>query len=158
MPSVGCQSERSFWNVPGGRDHGGDRLSGLDQYVGGYGTSPNQGTDPAFSELWRVFSSLKHDMHRNPDEPYRSKSRGKGVRILIVGGGAGGHLFPDIALAEAFMKKDLENQIQFVVTRRPLDAQVLGERGYSFRVLNVEGIKGKGVAGKMRSMTMLPRF
>ena len=79
------------------------------------------------------------------------------MRILIVGGGTGGHLFPAIALAEAFMKKDLENQIQFVVTRRPLDAQVLGERGYSFRVLNVEGIKGKGVAGKMRSMTMLPR-
>jgi UDP-N-acetylglucosamine--N-acetylmuramyl-(pentapeptide) pyrophosphoryl-undecaprenol N-acetylglucosamine transferase len=79
------------------------------------------------------------------------------VRILIAGGGTGGHLFPAIAMAEAFIKKDPGNQVRFVVTRRPLDAQVLGERGYSFRVLNVEGIKGKGAVGKMQSMTLLPR-
>ncbi len=79
------------------------------------------------------------------------------MRILIVGGGTGGHLFPAIALAEAFMKKDPENLIRFVVTRRPLDAQVLGERGFSFKVLNVEGIKGKGAAGMMRSIALLPR-
>jgi UDP-N-acetylglucosamine--N-acetylmuramyl-(pentapeptide) pyrophosphoryl-undecaprenol N-acetylglucosamine transferase len=79
------------------------------------------------------------------------------VRVLIVGGGTGGHLFPAIALAEAFLKKDPENQVRFIVTRRPLDAQVLGEREFSFKVLNVEGIKGKGAAGKIRSMILLPR-
>ncbi|MBI4768330.1 MAG: undecaprenyldiphospho-muramoylpentapeptide beta-N-acetylglucosaminyltransferase [Deltaproteobacteria bacterium] len=77
--------------------------------------------------------------------------------VLIVGGGTGGHLFPAIALAEAFMKRDPENQVRFVVTRRPLDAEVLGRRGLPFRVLNVEGIKGQGAAGKIRSMSLLPR-
>jgi UDP-N-acetylglucosamine--N-acetylmuramyl-(pentapeptide) pyrophosphoryl-undecaprenol N-acetylglucosamine transferase len=79
------------------------------------------------------------------------------VRVLIVGGGTGGHLFPAIALAEAFIKKDPGNLVRFVVTRRPLDAEVLGKRGFSFRVLKVEGIKGRGAAGKIRSMALLPR-
>ncbi len=79
------------------------------------------------------------------------------MRILIVGGGTGGHLFPAIALAETFMKKDMENQIQFVVTQRALDSQILNERGFSFKTLKMEGIKGKGLARKMRSLAQLPK-
>ncbi|MCJ7832845.1 MAG: undecaprenyldiphospho-muramoylpentapeptide beta-N-acetylglucosaminyltransferase [Deltaproteobacteria bacterium] len=79
------------------------------------------------------------------------------MRILIVGGGTGGHLFPAIALAEAFMNRDPENQVEFVVTQRPLDSKILGERGFSFRTLKVEGIKGKGLTGKIQSMIQLPQ-
>jgi UDP-N-acetylglucosamine--N-acetylmuramyl-(pentapeptide) pyrophosphoryl-undecaprenol N-acetylglucosamine transferase len=75
----------------------------------------------------------------------------------MVGGGTGGHLFPAVAIAEAFRKKDPENAVEFIVTHRPLDAQVLGGRGYPFRTLTVEGIKGKGVSGKLRSLSLLPR-
>ena len=78
------------------------------------------------------------------------------MRILIVGGGTGGHLFPAIAVAEAFMNRDPKNQVEFVVTQRPLDSQILGERGFSFQPLQVEGIKGKGLTGKLRSMSRLP--
>jgi UDP-N-acetylglucosamine--N-acetylmuramyl-(pentapeptide) pyrophosphoryl-undecaprenol N-acetylglucosamine transferase len=84
-------------------------------------------------------------------------SRRKRVRILIAGGGTGGHLFPGIALAEAFKKKDPANEIQFVVTIRPLDSRVLTERGYPFKTLKMEGIKGKGIAGKIRTLFRLPR-
>jgi UDP-N-acetylglucosamine--N-acetylmuramyl-(pentapeptide) pyrophosphoryl-undecaprenol N-acetylglucosamine transferase len=79
------------------------------------------------------------------------------VRVLIAGGGTGGHLFPAIALAEAFEKKDPANQIQFVVTERPLDSRILKERGYSFKTLKMEGIKGKGMAGKIRALFQLPQ-
>ncbi|MEW6186816.1 MAG: undecaprenyldiphospho-muramoylpentapeptide beta-N-acetylglucosaminyltransferase [Thermodesulfobacteriota bacterium] len=79
------------------------------------------------------------------------------MRILMVGGGTGGHLFPAVAIAEAFRKKDPENAVEFVVTRRPLDARVLGGKGYPFRPLTVEGIKGKGFVGKLRSLSLLPR-
>ena len=78
------------------------------------------------------------------------------MRILIVGGGTGGHLFPAIAVAEAFITRDPKNQVEFVVTQRPLDSQILGERGFSFKPLQVEGIKGKGFTGKLRSIIGLP--
>jgi UDP-N-acetylglucosamine--N-acetylmuramyl-(pentapeptide) pyrophosphoryl-undecaprenol N-acetylglucosamine transferase len=79
------------------------------------------------------------------------------VRVMIAGGGTGGHLFPAIALAEAFKKKDQANLIQFVCTERPLDARVLGERGYAFQTLSMEGLKGKGIIGKIHSLSRLPR-
>lgn len=79
------------------------------------------------------------------------------MRVLIAGGGTGGHLFPAVALAEAFIKKDPENRVQFVVTERPLDSRVLGERGYPFQTLRMEGIKGRGLAGKLHALLRLPR-
>jgi UDP-N-acetylglucosamine--N-acetylmuramyl-(pentapeptide) pyrophosphoryl-undecaprenol N-acetylglucosamine transferase len=78
------------------------------------------------------------------------------VRVLIAGGGTGGHLFPAIALAEAFIKKDPANRVEFVATERPLDSRVLGERGYPFQTLKMEGIKDKGTAGKLRALLRLP--
>ena len=104
MPPVSRKSERSLWNVPGCWNHRDDRVSGPDQYVGGYGTSPNQGFDPALSQLWRVFSSIEYDLYRDPDEYYSPESGGKGVRILIVGGGTGGHLFPCHCSGRSFCK------------------------------------------------------
>lgn len=78
------------------------------------------------------------------------------MRILIAGGGTGGHLFPAIALAEAFTNKDRENQIRFIVTERALDSQILTDRGFSFQPLKVEGIKGKGIVGMIGALGKLP--
>ncbi|MGC1403126.1 MAG: glycosyltransferase, partial [Thermodesulfobacteriota bacterium] len=73
------------------------------------------------------------------------------MRVLIVGGGTGGHLFPAVALAETLMKKSADNQVRFVTTQRALDLQLLAGRGFSFIPLKMEGIKGKGLAGKLSS-------
>lgn len=78
------------------------------------------------------------------------------MRVLIAGGGTGGHLFPAIALAEAFMKRSGENQVRFITTQRALDSHLLMERGFSFMPLKMEGIKGKGLAGKLSSSYQLP--
>lgn len=79
------------------------------------------------------------------------------MRVLIVGGGTGGHLFPAVALAETFMKRSADNQVHFVTTQRALDSQVLGGRGFSSTALKMEGMKGKGVVRKLKALVQLPR-
>ena len=49
----------------------------------------------------------------------------KGARIIIAGGGTGGHLFPGIAIAEEFLKRG-KADILFVGAGRSLEKDVLG--------------------------------
>jgi UDP-N-acetylglucosamine--N-acetylmuramyl-(pentapeptide) pyrophosphoryl-undecaprenol N-acetylglucosamine transferase len=79
------------------------------------------------------------------------------VKVLIAGGGTGGHLFPGIAIAETFMAQDPENQVRFISTRRALDQDVLAVRGFPSQTIEAEGIKGRGMAGQMKALLKLPR-
>lgn len=67
------------------------------------------------------------------------------MKIVIAGGGTGGHLFPGIAIAEAFIRRDNANEVLFIGTERGIEKRVLPELGYRLRLLDVEGIKGRGM-------------
>jgi len=67
------------------------------------------------------------------------------LRAVIAGGGTGGHLFPGIAIAEAFLKRDPANEVLFIGTERGIEKRVLSQIGYQLSTLNVEGIKGRGL-------------
>ncbi|HUH66191.1 MAG TPA: undecaprenyldiphospho-muramoylpentapeptide beta-N-acetylglucosaminyltransferase [Syntrophales bacterium] len=66
------------------------------------------------------------------------------MKVIIAGGGTGGHLFPGIAIAEEFLKRDRASDILFVGTKKGVEARVLPDLGFDLRTLDVEGIKGKG--------------
>jgi UDP-N-acetylglucosamine--N-acetylmuramyl-(pentapeptide) pyrophosphoryl-undecaprenol N-acetylglucosamine transferase len=78
------------------------------------------------------------------------------MKILIAGGGTGGHLFPGIALAETFLERDPANRVQFVTTRRAVDQEVLTARGFSALTIAAEGVKGKGAFRQMHSLLKIP--
>jgi len=80
----------------------------------------------------------------------------EGLRIIIAGGGTGGHLFPGIALAETFREREPLSEVLFVGTRRGLEARVLGPLGYALRTLDVEGIKGRGGLRALRAALKVP--
>ena len=42
-------------------------------------------------------------------------------RVVIAGGGTGGHLYPGIALARALMRHDMDIEISFVGTKKGLE-------------------------------------
>lgn len=66
-----------------------------------------------------------------------------GVRMIIAGGGTGGHLFPGIAIAEEFLRRHPENRVLFIGTERGLEKKILSELGLPLRTLKVEGLKGR---------------
>ena len=47
------------------------------------------------------------------------------MRLIIAGGGTGGHLFPGIAVAEEFLARGAENEVLFVGTERGIEARLL---------------------------------
>ncbi len=69
----------------------------------------------------------------------------KGIRIMLAGGGTGGHLFPAIALAEEFMGRSPMNEVLFIGTQRGLEARLLPRRlDFSLRTITVEGAWAEG--------------
>lgn len=66
------------------------------------------------------------------------------MRLLIAGGGTGGHLFPGIAVAEEFTSLKDNDEVLFVGTRQGLEGKILSEYGWPVMYVKAGGIKGKG--------------
>jgi len=86
----------------------------------------------------------------------RGKGGEKTVRIIIAGGGTGGHLFPGIAVAEEFQKRDPQNRVIFIGTRRGIEHRLLGTLGYELRLIEVEGLKGRGLKALIKGAWAIP--
>lgn len=67
-------------------------------------------------------------------------------RILIGGGGTGGHVFPAIAIADALKKEDAELEFLFVGALGRMEMEKVPEAGYA--------IEGLPVAGFQRRLTL----
>jgi UDP-N-acetylglucosamine--N-acetylmuramyl-(pentapeptide) pyrophosphoryl-undecaprenol N-acetylglucosamine transferase len=78
------------------------------------------------------------------------------MRILIAGGGTGGHLYPGIAVARAFRKEFPDCSVLFVGTREGLEAQILPEEGFPLETISIRGFIGKGLLEKGRVILQIP--
>lgn len=78
------------------------------------------------------------------------------MRIVIAGGGTGGHLFPGIAVAEEFLKRDPQSEVSFIGTKRGIEHRLLGPLGYTLKEIDVEGLKGRGVAALIKGLYAIP--
>lgn len=78
------------------------------------------------------------------------------MKLLIAGGGTGGHLFPGIAVAEELLTRKAGNEVLFVGTRRGLEARLLPELGYPVRFVSVTGLKGTGLGRRIGGFARLP--
>jgi len=83
-------------------------------------------------------------------------SRQAPLRIVIAGGGTGGHLYPGIAVAREILTRRPDAQISFAGTAAGIEARVIPREGLTLDLIRSGGLKGKGVAGRLRGMGLLP--
>lgn len=69
------------------------------------------------------------------------------MRVILAGGGTGGHLFPGLAVAREFQRRDAKAELLFVGTAQGIEARVLPREGYRLEMITVKGLKGRGWRG-----------
>ena len=79
------------------------------------------------------------------------------MRIVIAGGGTGGHLFPGIAIAEEFLRRDDQTRIIFIGTKKGIESKLLGQLGYELREIDIEGVSGRGGKALLRGAYQIPK-
>jgi UDP-N-acetylglucosamine--N-acetylmuramyl-(pentapeptide) pyrophosphoryl-undecaprenol N-acetylglucosamine transferase len=78
------------------------------------------------------------------------------TRIIITGGGTGGHLFPGIALAQAMINTLPRCEVLFIGTERKVDRNGLANMGFKAISLKGLGIKGKSPMAKIKAILFQP--
>jgi len=65
------------------------------------------------------------------------------MRLIVTGGGTGGHLFPGISLAQAMLRAYPDAEVLFIGTERKVDKRALSDVGFETTTIKSQGIKGK---------------
>ncbi len=78
-----------------------------------------------------------------------------GLRVLIAGGGTGGHVIPALAIAREL--RDAHGaSVRFVGTARGLETRLVPEAGFPLELIHVGQLKNVSVATKLRTLADLP--
>jgi UDP-N-acetylglucosamine--N-acetylmuramyl-(pentapeptide) pyrophosphoryl-undecaprenol N-acetylglucosamine transferase len=80
----------------------------------------------------------------------------RALRIVIAGGGTGGHLFPGIAVARELLARRPGAEISFAGTARGLEARAVPREGFELDLIRSGGLKGKSVGSTVRGIGLLP--
>jgi UDP-N-acetylglucosamine--N-acetylmuramyl-(pentapeptide) pyrophosphoryl-undecaprenol N-acetylglucosamine transferase len=73
------------------------------------------------------------------------------MKVIIAGGGTGGHLFPAVALGEEMMRERPALDVLFVGTSAGLEAKWLPKSGYKYELFEMHGIRGHSALERARA-------
>jgi UDP-N-acetylglucosamine--N-acetylmuramyl-(pentapeptide) pyrophosphoryl-undecaprenol N-acetylglucosamine transferase len=76
-------------------------------------------------------------------------------KLLIAGGGTGGHVFPALAIAREWMLRGTEREVVFVGTQRGLESRLVPEAGFPLETIRSAGLKGIGGMRLARNVAKL---
>ncbi len=78
------------------------------------------------------------------------------MRVLIAGGGTGGHFYPALAVIEEFEKNRSEVKLGYVGTKRGIEARIIPSyRHVSFFAIHVRGLERKNSLQNLRALVLL---
>src|SRR5215471_13137184 len=74
----------------------------------------------------------------------RREEQAHSVKLLIAGGGTGGHVFPAMAIAREWLSRGAEREVVLVGTQRGIEMKLVPHAGLPLETLRAAGLKGKG--------------
>ena len=77
------------------------------------------------------------------------------MKVIIAGGGTGGHLFPGMAVAEELVARG--HAVHFVGAEKGIEARAVPKAGYALDLIDIAGIKAKGFKGTLSGLFRVPR-
>ena len=78
------------------------------------------------------------------------------LRVLIAGGGTGGHIIPALAVARELVKRH-SAEILFVGTPRGMESRLVPAAGFALRLIEVGQLKNVSLMTRLRTLVDLPR-
>lgn len=69
----------------------------------------------------------------------------RNIRIIIAGGGTGGHIFPGLAIAGSIQKSESSAEILFVGAKGKMEMSKVPEAGFSIQGIDIAGLNRRSV-------------
>lgn len=76
------------------------------------------------------------------------------MRIIITGGGTGGHIYPALAIAQGLINRDPEIKILYVGTKDGMEASLVPKVGWEFAGVSGQGLPRKLSLGMLKTAAM----
>src|SRR5262249_41581271 len=77
------------------------------------------------------------------------------MKLLIAGGGTGGHVFPAVAIAKEWLSRGAEREVVLVGTQRGIEMKLVPAAGLPLETIRAAGLKGKGGMKLVKNLSML---
>ena len=78
------------------------------------------------------------------------------LRVVIGGGGTGGHLYPGIAIAREILTRHGDAIVSFAGTARGIETKVVPREGFQLDLLRSAGLKGRSPVAALKGLALLP--
>src|SRR5712672_2800261 len=78
------------------------------------------------------------------------------LRVVMAGGGTGGHLYPGIAVARELLARRPDAEVSFAGTAQGIEARVVPREGFALDLIRSSGVKGKSLLDLARGAALVP--
>lgn len=78
------------------------------------------------------------------------------MRVIMAGGGTGGHVIPALAIAREVQKQFPGSEVLFIGTARGMENRLVPQAGYPLRLVHVGQLKNVSVMTRLRTLFDLP--
>jgi len=78
------------------------------------------------------------------------------LKVIISGGGTGGHIYPALAIARGIMDRDASVQILYVGTEKGMESTIVPQAGFDFKTVDIRGIDRTSMLKASKSLLKIP--